>query len=54
MPHGEVSGLERSVILDQNTTFGVLRLTLHPTGYAWRFQPEAGKSWTDSGAASYH
>ena len=41
-------------LVHQNTTFGVLRLTLHPTGYAWRFLPEAGKSWTDSGSASCH
>ncbi|MEX2221494.1 MAG: ABC transporter substrate-binding protein [Candidatus Rokuibacteriota bacterium] len=30
-------------------TFGVLKLTLHPTGYEWRFIPVAGRSFTDSG-----
>lgn len=35
--------------VSQNSTFGVLALTLHPTSYDWRFQPEAGKTWTDSG-----
>jgi len=32
-------------------TFGVLRLTLHPTSYDWRFLPEAGGTFTDSGSA---
>jgi hypothetical protein len=30
----------------------VLQLTLHPTGYDWRFVPEAGKSFTDVGSAA--
>ena len=29
-------------------TFGVLKLTLHPTSYDWQFAPEAGKTFTDS------
>jgi hypothetical protein len=33
-------------------TYGVLKLTLHPTSYDWEFIPEAGKTFTDSGAAS--
>jgi hypothetical protein len=38
----------------QNTTFGVLFLTLHPTSYDWRFVPEAGKTFTDSGTTACH
>jgi acid phosphatase type 7 len=38
----------------QNTTFGVLKLTLNPTSYDWRFVPEAGKTFTDSGRNSCH
>jgi len=34
--------------------FGVLALTLYPTGYAWRFVPEAGTSFTDSGLGLCH
>jgi chitodextrinase len=34
----------------QNTTFGVLELTLHPTSYGWQFVPEAGKTFSDSGS----
>jgi Big-like domain-containing protein/calcineurin-like phosphoesterase family protein len=33
-------------------TFGVLRMTLRPTSYEWRFMPEAGKSFSDSGTNS--
>jgi uncharacterized repeat protein (TIGR01451 family) len=35
-------------------TFGVLRLTLRPTGYDWRFVPEAGGSFTDVGSGACH
>jgi hypothetical protein len=35
-----------------NTTFGVLLLTLRETGYSWRFVPEAGATFTDSGSGS--
>jgi len=35
-------------------TFGVLKLTLHPTGYDWQFVPEAGGAFTDSGSGSCH
>lgn len=33
------------------TTFGVLRLTLAPGGYAWRFVGEAGERFRDAGSA---
>ena len=36
----------------QNTTFGVLRLVLHPTAYDWSFVPASGGTFTDSGAQS--
>ena len=36
------------------STYGVLKLTLHPTSYDWRFVPEAGKSFTDSGSDQCH
>jgi len=35
-------------------TFGVLRLTLHPSSYDWRFVPEPGKPFTDRGHGSCH
>jgi acid phosphatase type 7 len=36
------------------TTWGVLKLTLHPASYDWEFVPEAGQSFTDSGTAACH
>lgn len=30
-------------------TYGILKLTLHPTTYDWEFVPEAGKTFTDMG-----
>jgi hypothetical protein len=35
-------------------TFGVLKLTLHPNGYEWKFVPVAGESFTDSGKGNCH
>ena len=32
-----------------NDTFGVLKLILRSTSYEWRFIPEAGKTYTDTG-----
>jgi hypothetical protein len=35
-------------------TFGVLKLTLRPGAYEWRFVPVEGRTFTDSGAGSCH
>jgi 3',5'-cyclic AMP phosphodiesterase CpdA len=35
-------------------TYGVLELTLHPNSYEWRFVPEEGETFTDSGSAQCH
>ncbi len=35
-------------------TFGVLALTLRPTGYSWRFVPEPGRTFRDAGAGACH
>jgi hypothetical protein len=37
-----------------DTTFGVLKLTLHAASYEWQFVPEAGGTFTDSGSAKCH
>jgi len=37
-----------------NSTFGVLRLTLHPSSYDWKFVPISGQSFTDSGSTGCH
>ena len=38
----------------QNNTYGVLKLTLHPTTYDWQFVSESGKPFTDSGTGACH
>ncbi len=35
-------------------TYGVLMLTLHPTGYDWEFVPAAGGQFVDGGTADCH
>jgi hypothetical protein len=37
-----------------NDTYGVLKLTLHPTSYDWQFIPVAGKTFSDSGTSACH
>ena len=38
-----------------NTTFGVLRLVLHTSGYSWTFLPDTSSgTFTDSGSRSCH
>lgn len=37
-----------------SSTHGVLRLTLHDSGYSWQFVPVAGSSFTDAGIATCH
>jgi hypothetical protein len=33
---------------------GVIKLTLNPGSYSWKFIPVPGKTWTDSGSQSCH
>lgn len=42
-----------SEVHDQ-TTFGLLKLTLHPDSYDWEFLPEPGGTFTDSGSQACH
>lgn len=44
----------RGEAVRNDDTFGVLVLTLHPTSYAWKFVPEPGKEFTDSGSGVCH
>ena len=37
-----------------NTTFGVLQLTLSSSSYAWQFVPEPGQTFTDTGRTDCH
>jgi hypothetical protein len=38
----------------QSGAFGVLKLSLHATGYDWSFVPEWGSSYADTGSADCH
>ena len=38
----------------QNNTYGVLQLTLRSDAYDWKFLPEAGKTYADSGTTACH
>ena len=38
----------------ESATFGILKLTLHPTSYDWAFVPEAGRTFTDTGSGTCH
>jgi acid phosphatase type 7 len=49
-----LNGAEPNSEVRQNHTYGVLSLTLHPTGYDWRFVPEAGKTFSDAGTGLCH
>jgi acid phosphatase type 7 len=35
-------------------TYGVLKVTLRPKSYEWRFVPEEGGTFSDSGSARCH
>jgi hypothetical protein len=37
-----------------DTSYGVLKMTLRPTGYDWEFIPAAGSTFTDSGSTECH
>jgi len=40
--------------IGEQRTYGVLKLTLYPTHYAWEFLPAEGKPFTDTGSAECH
>ena len=61
-PEGRARGGERpfrtpieanSEVRNANT-FGVLKLTLYPNSYEWKFVPVAGKTFTDCGTSDCH
>jgi acid phosphatase type 7 len=48
----DASGTNREVA--NGSTYGVLKLTLRPNAYDWKFVPQAGQTFTDSGSTSCH
>jgi hypothetical protein len=55
--HGSVGEIAANSEVRDNTTFGVLKLTLHPTSFDWQFLPEAASgngTFTDAGSQACH
>jgi acid phosphatase type 7 len=52
--HYTIGTIQPNSEVRDGNTYGVLKLTLHATGYDWQFVPVAGASFTDSGTASCH
>jgi hypothetical protein len=48
------SSLKPNSEVRQNDTFGVLFMALRPGSYEWRFVPEAGEAFTESGSGLCH
>jgi len=41
-------------LVRNDTSFGVMRMLLGPTGFSWRFHPAPGYTFSDSGSAACH
>jgi len=41
-------------VVRQNTTYGVLQLTLHATSFEWKFLNASGPAFTDVGSTACH
>jgi hypothetical protein len=53
--HGTINlPVEPNSVAQNDDTYGVLRLVLHPASYDWRFIPIPGRTFTDAGSASCH
>ena len=52
--HTSLATIAANSEVRDTTTYGVLKLTLHPTSYDWQFVHEAGKTFTDSGNQVCH
>jgi len=53
--HTAITSVAANSEVRDSTTFGVLKLTLHPTSYDWQFVPAAGNgTFTDSGSSACH
>ncbi len=52
--HNTIPVVRANSAVRDDTTYGVLRLTLRATGWDWLFVPVAGSSFTDAGSGSCH
>jgi acid phosphatase type 7 len=47
-------GIQPNSRVRDESSYGLLFLTLHPGSYDWRFEPAAGSSFSDAGSARCH
>jgi hypothetical protein len=47
--HGDIPTVRANSEVRNRTAFGVLKLTLHPSSYAWSFVASGGAAFTDAG-----
>jgi hypothetical protein len=52
--HTSITTVAANSEVRNEDTFGVLKVTLHPTSYSWQFIPEAGQTFADSGSTACH
>jgi hypothetical protein len=55
--HGGFNAAAANSVVRDNTTYGVLKLTLHPSSFDWQFLPEMASgngTFTDSGSQACH
>ncbi len=52
--HYSFGRIDRDSEIRNNTDYGVLKLTLHPSSYDWEFIPVAGGKFRDSGTGACH
>jgi hypothetical protein len=55
--HGGWGAIAANSVVRNRTTFGVLKLTLHPTSFDWQFMPDTQSgngTFTDSGSQGCH
>jgi acid phosphatase type 7 len=49
--YGFVAAPLTGEVVRNDTSFGVIDMTLGPTSYSWKFVPAPGYTFTDSGSA---
>jgi acid phosphatase type 7 len=52
--HGGIVTVQPHSEVRNSGSFGVLKLTLHPSSYEWSFVPAAGATFTDAGSTLCH
>lgn len=52
--HAHFVHIDSNSLIRNNDTFGVLKVTLSPGRYSWKFIPVSGATFTDSGSDACH